>query len=326
MGSRKPTDRQLVESAGFKFVSIPAGKLRRYWSIQNLWDILLIKAGFFVSLWLIMRYRPDRIFIKGGYVGVPMGLSAWLLHRPIILHESDARMGLANKLLMPIAKWVCVAFPPDSYNLPKSYTPKLVHTGIPLSEIFYQADISNNIGIPLTDSKPIILVIGGSQGAHAINQAIKEALPELVQDYQVFHLTGKADFMGLKTWAEAERFRNYNLFENLTNEQVAYLMRKASVIISRAGATAIAEVSASARPVILIPLPESANDHQLRNAEYLASKGAAIVIEQGKLNPEVLQDWIFKILNSDLGSRLIFNIKQITQKGSAEAIAELILQ
>jgi len=326
VGSRKITDRQLVESAGFKFKSIPAGKLRRYWTLQNLWDILATGVGFFISLGLIIQFWPDRIFIKGGYVGVPMGLAAWLLRRPIILHESDARIGLANKLLMPLAKWVCVAFPYDSYNLPKSYTTKLIHTGIPLSEIFYQSEISNNTGIPLNDNKPMILVIGGSQGARAINQVIKTILPNLVQNYLIFHLAGKTDFASIKEWAEAERFRNYYLFENLPNEQIAYLMRRAAIIISRAGATAIAEIAASARPVILVPLPESANNHQLRNAEYLADRGAAILVRQEDFIPEVIQEWIFKILNSDLGSRLVFNIKQITQKGASEKIAELILQ
>lgn len=325
MGSHRPTDREAVEAAGFKFVGIPAGKLRRYWAWQNFIDSFKILSGIIAAKGLIWKFRPDKIFIKGGYVGVPVGIAAWLSRRPIIIHESDACMGLANRLLMPLAKWICVSFPADSYRVPKAYASKLIHTGIPLSEIFYQSEISNNTGIPFSTHKPFLLILGGSQGARAINQIVQGLLADWVQDYQVLHLAGKHDFADIKQWAEAEHFRNYYLFESLPNEQVAYLMRQAAVIISRAGATTIAEVAASARPVILIPLPGSASNHQVKNAEYLAAKGAAVVLEQATLTPEILQERIFKILNSDLGPRLVFNLKQVAKKDAAEKIAELIL-
>lgn len=325
MGSRNKADRETVEAAGFKFVSIPAGKLRRYWDWQNLVDGFKILSGIATAKGIIWRFHPDKIFIKGGFVGVPVGVAAWLFRRPIIIHESDSKMGLANRLLMPLARWICVSFPPDSYHIPKAQTRKLIHTGIPLSEIFYQSEISNNTGIPFSTHKPFLLILGGSQGARALNQIVKELLPDWVQDYQVLHLAGKTDFAEIKQWAEDEHFRNYYLFESLPNEQVAYLMRQAAVIISRAGATTIAEIAASAKPTILIPLPGSASNHQVQNAEYLAAKGAAVVIEQADLTPAILQERIFKILQSDLGPRLVFNLKQIAQKDAAEKIADLIL-
>ena len=325
VGSRKPVDQETVEAAGFKFVGIPAGKLRRYFDWKNLADSFQTVAGLVVALSILIRFRPDKVFIKGGYVGVPVGVAAWMLRYPIILHESDSCVGLANRLLMPFSKWICVAFPINSYHLAKSTISKLIHTGIPLNEIFYQPEIGNNIGIPFTEQKPFILIIGGSQGAQAINQVIRKVLPDLVQDYQIFHIAGKTDFTELKQWAEEERFRGYYLFESLPNEQVAFLMRRSAVIISRAGATTIAEIAASSRPAILVPLPKSAGNHQLKNAEFLAAQGAAVMIEQAELTPEVLQERIFKILNSDLGPRLVFNIKQITQRDAADKIAQLIL-
>ena len=278
-----------------------------------------------MAMGIIIRFWPDKVFIKGGYVGVPAGLVAWILRRPMIIHESDSRIGLANRFLMPFAKWVCVAFPLDAYRVSRISAKKLVHTGIPLNEVFYQSELSNNTGIPFSGNKPFILVMGGSQGAQAINQVVKTALPDLIQDYQVLHLAGAHDFAELKGWAGTERFRNYYLFESLPNEQVAYLMRRAAVIISRAGATTIAEIAASARPAILIPLPGSASNHQLHNAEYLVAKGAAVMLEQDELTPAILQERIFKILNSDLGLRLVFNIKSITQKDADIKIADLIL-
>jgi len=325
VGSRKAADREAVEAAGFKFVGISAGKLRRYFAWQNLADGFKTLIGVVAAKGIIWRFRPDKIFIKGGYVGVPVGIAAWILRKPIIIHESDCRIGLANRLLMSFAKWVCVAFPVDSYHVSPQLMKKFVHTGIPLNEIFYQSEINNNTGIPFSDHKPFILIMGGSQGARAINQVVQKLLPDWVQDYQVLHLAGSHDFAEIKSWAEAERFRNYYLFETLPNEQVAFLMRKAAIIISRAGATTIAEIAASARPVILIPLPGSASNHQLKNAEYLAAKGAAVMIEQAELTPEFLQECIFKILNSDLGPRLVFNIKSITQKDASDKIARLIL-
>ena len=325
VGSQNPADREAVEAAGFKFVGIPAGKLRRYFAWQNLWDSFKILLGVIFAKGIILKFRPDKVFIKGGYVGVPVGVAAWLSGKPIILHESDAQIGLANRFLIPLAKWICVAFPKDSYHLSANLVKKLVHTGIPLHEIFYQPTIANNTGIPFSEARPVILIIGGSQGARAINQIIQTALPDLVQNYQVIHLAGKNDFSELKAWAETERFRNYYLFESLSNEQVAYLMRRAAVIISRAGATAIAEIAASARPAVLVPLPGSANDHQFKNAEYVAAKGAAVMVEQAEFSRAVLQELIFKILNSDLGHRLVFNIKSLMQKDADIKIADLIL-
>lgn len=326
VGSLKLSDRKQVTAAGLKFIGIPAGKLRRYWDWQNFVDIFKTIAGFFVALSIIIRFWPDRVFIKGGYVGVPVGLAARLLGRPIVIHESDSHMGLANRMLLPFAKVVCVAFPVDSYKLSRLYSNRLVHTGIPLNEIFYSSEIFNNVGVVLPDNRPILLVLGGSQGAHVVNQTIKTTLSQLLRDYIVIHLTGSHDFTELKEWALAERFRNYFLFESLPNEQVAYLMKKSALVISRSGATTIAEMAAIGKPAILVPLPGSAGEHQLHNAEYLSQHGAAVVIEQDNFTPDTLLESIFKILNSDLGPRLVFNIKSMTQKGAGDKIADLILQ
>ncbi|MFH1088658.1 MAG: UDP-N-acetylglucosamine--N-acetylmuramyl-(pentapeptide) pyrophosphoryl-undecaprenol N-acetylglucosamine transferase [Patescibacteria group bacterium] len=326
VGSLNGMDRDQVVAAGFKFVGVPAGKLRRYWDWQNLADVFKIISGFFVALSIILRFWPDRVFIKGGYVGVPVGFAARLLGRSLIIHESDSHMGLANRILLPFAKVAGVAFPVDSYKLSRLYNKRLIHTGIPLNEIFYDSTIPNNIGLVLPDNRPMLLVLGGSQGAHTVNQIIKTALPQLLRDYTVVHLTGSHDFAELKAWAQNERFRNYFLFESLPNEQVAYLMKKSVLIISRSGATTIAEIAAIGKPVILVPLPGSASEHQLHNAEYLSKHGAAVMIEQDNLSEDVLQELIFKILNSDLGPRLVFNIKSMAQKEAGDQIADLILQ
>lgn len=326
VGSLRVADREQVVAAGFKFVGIPAGKLRRYWDWHNFIDIFKTIGGVFASISIIVRFWPDRVFIKGGYVGVPVGLAARLLGRPIVMHESDSHMGLANRMLLPFAQEICVAFPVDSYKLSRLYSKRLIHVGIPLNEIFYDNEIPNNIGVVLPDNKQILLVLGGSQGAHMVNRTIKTALPQLLRDYTVVHLTGSHDFAELKDWALDERFRNYFLFESLPNEQVAYLMKRSALVVSRSGATTIAEMAAIGKPAILVPLPGSAGEHQLHNAEYLSQHGAAVMVEQDNFTSDVLQESIFKILNSDLGPRLVFNIKSMTQKDAGDKIADLILQ
>lgn len=325
IGSTKKADRTLVDAAGFDFVAIPAGKLRRYFDFQNFIDIFKTIAGFFVASWYIVRFWPDRVFVKGGFVGVPVGIAAWLFRRPLIIHESDVKVGLANRILMPLASWVCLSFPLDGYNLSPAVYKKSIHTGLPINSIFYEKEIENNIGIPLSPSYPLILVIGGSQGASAINTVIRASLPSLVQNYQIFHISGKGDFDELKDWAEVERFRNYFLFSGLSNDQIAFLMRKAAIVISRAGATAISEIAASAKPAILVPLPGSASNHQEANADYLEEKQAAIVVDQENLNTEIMQEIFAKVLGSDLGHRLIFNIKSLSSPESAVNIASLVI-
>lgn len=326
LGSLRGNDRKLVTEAGIKFIGIPAGKWRRYFDLRNLGDVLVTLVGFVTSLFTIIFFWPDRVFIKGGYVGVPVGLAAGLLRRPLVLHESDTVMGAANRVLAPLARKICVSFPIEAYGGNKRISRKLLFTGVPVNEVFYDKTIGKLV-IPLTDKKPLLLVTGGSQGAHAINQLIHGSLPQLLRDYQVVHQTGALDYAAAQSWKESSGVsRDYYPVDFLPNTQIASLVKRASVIVSRSGATAIAEMAAVGRAAILIPLPGSANDHQYHNAKYLSDKGAAVLLPQAEATPEVLLERIERVVRSDMGKRLAFNIRELAKPDAAERIAGELLK
>lgn len=311
-----------MREAGFRFLAIPAGKWRRYFDFRNLLDIFITIAGFFSAFVTIITFWPDKVFIKGGYVGVPVGLAAWILRRPIIIHESDSVMGMANRVLFRFAEQVFVSFPIDAY-LPE-LKDKLIYTGVPINELFYSKEVGD-LNIELVEDKPLVLIVGGSQGARAINNIVKSILPQLLEKYQVVHLSGNLDYDSLKELSERIGDKNYHLVNSLPNTQMASLMKKATMIISRAGATAISEIAAVEKPAILIPLKGSANNHQYRNAEYLAKKEAVLMVSQDKVDAEELLKAIQKMINSDLGKRLAFNMATFAKSDATHKITELLL-
>jgi UDP-N-acetylglucosamine--N-acetylmuramyl-(pentapeptide) pyrophosphoryl-undecaprenol N-acetylglucosamine transferase len=326
VGSLKGTDRALVTEAGIKFIGVPAGKWRRYFDLRNLIDIVVTLVGFITALFVVIFFWPDRVLIKGGYVGVPVGLAAWILGRKLILHESDAVMGVANRVLAPLARKICVSFPLEAYENNKRLLRKLVFTGVPVNSMFYDKTIGQ-IDLSLNDKKPVILVTGGSQGAHAINQLIQGSLPQLLSEYQVVHQTGTADYAAAQSLkASSDLGRDYYPIDLVPNTQMSSLMKRAAVIISRAGATAAFEIAAVARPAILIPLPGSANNHQYANAKYLSDKGAAALLLQSEATPAVLAERIERVVRSDMGKRLAFNIRELANLAAAEQIATEILK
>ncbi|OGB74107.1 undecaprenyldiphospho-muramoylpentapeptide beta-N-acetylglucosaminyltransferase [candidate division Kazan bacterium RBG_13_50_9] len=320
LGSLKLGDRSLATEAGFRFIGVPAGKWRRYFDLRNVVDILITLAGIIVAFLIVLFFWPDRIFIKGGYVGLPVGIAAWLLRRPIILHESDAVMGTANRMLMKFARQVCVSFPLEVYPRSK----KLVYTGVPVNELFFSKEVGD-LPVKLREDMPLVLVIGGSQGARAVNKLVRGAAEELAKHYQIVHLAGGLDYATLHRWLAGSEVHNYYLFDFLPSTKIATLTKKAAVVISRAGATVIAEIAAVGRPAILIPLPGAANNHQYLNAKYLADRGAAVLLEQSSATPGLLIEKVNKIIGSDLGKRLSFNITAFSKKDASARIAELLL-
>ncbi len=324
VGSLKATDKRLVSNAGYGFIGIPTGKWRRYFDLRNILDIFTFFIGFVFSLFIIIFYWPNKVFIKGGYVGLPVGLAAWLLRRKIILHESDAVMGVANKMLMRFADKICVSFPPDLYKLPDNIKSKMVYTGVPVNDVFYSKELGST-NVSLDSDKPLIMVVGGSLGARAINLIIKKTADKLLDKYQIVHLSGKLDYPMLKQWSDNLDLNNYHLFDFLPSTQVASFMKQADLIISRAGATAIAEISAVAKPNILIPLKGSANNHQYYNALYLDNQEASVMIKQDDLNSELLLNSVDKIIDSDLNKRLSFNIATFSKTDASAQIAGILL-
>lgn len=317
VGSGLEMEKEAAKKLDIRYKSILSGKLRRYFHWQNFIAPFKILLGFFQSLAIILSFRPRVIFAKGGYVTFPVVLAGWLMRISIIIHESDVVMGLANRWEAKMAKKVCLGFPVENYrHLPLN---KIVYTGNPLRKEFLQKD--TRYKIQDRNKLPTILIIGGSQGARFINQSIASLLDKLTKKYYIIHIAGKNDYQ----WLKKNSWPNYELYD--FTDKVLELMEKADLIISRAGANTLAEISILAKPSILIPLPTGASNHQGENAKVYEKNNAAVVVSESGLTPESLKDIIERLLEDkkmlmEIGNRA----KELSQPNASEAIAEEIIK
>jgi len=280
------------------YIYCPAGKLRRYFSIQNFFDIFRTFAGFFVAVWKLYVIYPDVIFSKGSYTAVPILLAAKVLRIPVVIHESDTTPGKANKLAEKVARYIAVSYEEAAAFFPIE---KTALTGIPLRTELKQRleDPFSIIGIP--NDKPLIYVTGGSSGAERLNDIILESLTELLPHYRIFHQTGP-QLEVVQTTAQSllqgtTLSSDYYVADSIPVQTVSALMQAASVVITRAGSTTLFELAYFGKPAIIIPIPEDVSRDQRTNAYSYARDGGAIVIEEHNLNPHLLTQEINSIMN-----------------------------
>ncbi len=285
MGSYDGIEKKLMEDFDIPYFGIATGKFRRYFDPKNFSDPFRVMKGVREAKKYLKEIRPDVVFSKGGFVSVPVVRAAGSLGIPCIIHESDMTPGLANKLCIPVAKKVCCNFPETFSMLPAS---KAVLTGSPIRQEL--ASGSKEAGYKLcgfNSSKPVIMVIGGSLGSAAINQAVRDVLPELLKDFQVVHLCGKEKIDNLLLTTEG-----YKQFEYIKSE-LKDLFAIADIVISRAGANAISELLALKKPNILIPLPAAnSRGDQVLNAKSFESQGFSIVIDEDDLTNKLFLEKI----------------------------------
>ncbi len=284
IGTEKGIERTLVKNiAGVTYHAVSAGKLRRYFSVQNFADPFRVLKGMFQAAELVKRLKPDVIFSKGGFVSVPVVAGGRLNGVPVLLHESDMSPGLANKLCAPHAKKICVAFEDTLEHIKDN---KGLFTGTPIRAELYNGDAGKGFKLcGFTERKPTLLVMGGSLGAKAINDAVAEALPQLLKRFNVVHLCGKGK-------ADERAFPGYKQFEYL-EEDLPDVFALADIVVSRAGANAVFEFLALKKPALLIPLPKaSTRGDQLLNAGYFKKRGFAMVAEQETLDTHKLLDCV----------------------------------
>jgi UDP-N-acetylglucosamine--N-acetylmuramyl-(pentapeptide) pyrophosphoryl-undecaprenol N-acetylglucosamine transferase len=329
IGSGAEMEKQIMAEENIPTKFVISGKMRRYFSLQNFVDFFKVPVGFVQSLWILLRFMPDVIFSKGGYVAVPIVLAGWIYRIPILMHESDSAPGIANQFLSKFANRIAVAYPSAQQYFPAE---KTALVGNPIRFQVTQGDpliLRQELGF--TQSRKTLLILGGSQGSQIINEAIIKILPQLLQHFQVIHQTGKehyenvireAAIMGVKAGHEgyyATPFMNANKLRD------AFAL--SDLVISRAGATFITEIAANGKPAILIPISQSANDHQRMNAYALAQIGAALVLEETNLGEHILLEKINHILNdSDLQQTMIEKIKTFYHPSAAEVIANGIIE
>ncbi len=315
IGSYNGMEKDLIEQFGIPYHGISTGKLRRYFSVQNFTDPFRVVKGLHEAKKLVKILKPDIIFSKGGFVSVPVVLAAKSCHVPAIIHESDMTPGLANKLSIPSASKVCCNFPETLEHLPEG---KAVLTGSPIRQELLSGDRYRALEfLHFTDDKPVIMVVGGSLGAVAVNEAVRSILPKLLKSYQVIHLCGKG-----KLDSSLDGLKGYAQFEYI-KEELRHLFALTDIVISRAGANAICELLALHKPNLLIPLSANASrGDQILNARSFERQGFSIVLEEEELTDELL----LKSVNELYANResYIETMKNSSQQNSIDTIIDLI--
>lgn len=315
IGSYEGIEKKLISDFGIPYYGVSTGKLRRYFDPKNFTDPFRVIKGFSEAKKLLKQIKPDVVFSKGGFVSVPVVRAAAGLKIPCIIHESDMTPGLANKLCIPVATKVCCNFPETLEAIPND---KAVLTGSPIREELMQGDrIAGLSYCGFSAEKPVIMVIGGSLGAGAINKVVRSALPQLLEKYQIVHVCGKDKMDNLLLTTEG-----YKQFEYVKSE-LKDLFAMADVVISRAGANAICELLALKKPNILIPLPAtSSRGDQINNAKSFEQQGYSVVIDEDDLTESYLVQKVSEVLSEK--EKYIAQMEKSTQLSSIRHITDLI--
>jgi UDP-N-acetylglucosamine--N-acetylmuramyl-(pentapeptide) pyrophosphoryl-undecaprenol N-acetylglucosamine transferase len=291
IGTEHGPERDLIAEYGIPFFTIMSGKLRRYFSIWNFFDIFRIFFGFFQSLFFLWQKKPDIVITAGGFVSVPLHFAAFMLAIPAWVHQQDAQVGLANKIM--------------------SYTAKKVTTALLDTQLFFTENKTEWIGNPVRDlsvkninksrgkfgipaDAPVILAMGGGTGSSNINNLIMEALPKWPREWHVIHLVGRERPRALQERATGV-FTNYHVYQFLKEEMKdAYAI--ADVVITRAGFATITELAALGKPAIILPI---AGTHQDVNAKLLSDNQAAIVLDEKTDNGLKLARIVANLVDSE---------------------------
>ncbi len=314
------------------FIRIPAGKVRRYASIENVTDVFVTLSGILTALVTLFRLYPDVVVSKGGYASVPTVIAAWILRIPIVIHESDAKPGRANLFASKFATKIAIAFDSAAVYFPAKVQSRIARTGIPIRKALMRVETEGaRQYLELESGIPTIFVLGGSQGAVKINETILSALPELVAFANVIHQTGTANFKSVEGVSEvvlaknphADRYHPINYLDQVSMQRAAGI---ADIVISRAGANSIAEIGLWKKPAILIPIPESVSHDQRTNAYSYARTGAAVVIEEQNLASHLFVAEIERITKDpELSKRMGAAAEGFTDPDAGRILAREVL-
>jgi len=289
IGSQNGVEKKLAEDAGIAFRGIPAGKLRRYFSLRNVSDIGRIISAVFAAVRILKKEKPAFLFSKGGFVSVPPVVAARLCGIPSYTHESDFDPGLATRINLVFCEKVLVSFADTVDFLPARFRQKAIVTGNPVRRAIYDADARRGRRYLGCDpSTQVILVLGGSQGSSFINGLIAASLDRLVPRFFVVHQTGAQDY-------SPSTLRNY-LPAAFFSAELPDIIAAADLVICRSGANTLAELAALGRPSILIPLSSGSRGDQLRNAEVFRARGAAHVLQEGEATADTLLSMVCALL------------------------------
>ena len=319
-----------------KIEKIFAGKLRRYHNVsflhrladiptllRNFGDFFAIGLGFFQSLIKLVIWRPQVVFCKGGFVCLPVGYAAAFLRIPLVIHDSDAHPGLTNRLLARFATFIATGAPLEHYNYPEK---KARFVGIPTKPEFRRyneeekTETKKSFG--LESHLPLLVVIGGGLGAKRINDALLTLAPQLITHMSVVHISGVKQYKELEQ--KVPKHPHYKLIAFIS-ESMGHLLGAADVVISRAGASSMAELAAVGASVIMVP--SSVLSDQQKNAKVFADARAAVVADEKRFtsDPQLLFEEIERLLNNhSLRQQLSINLSKLVMPGAAKDMADLI--
>ncbi len=296
-----PYNKSVLFKNGIEFIQAPSGKIRRYFSIMNFFDAFKTFVGIIKAIWQLYNIFPDLVFGKGGYSSFPTLFAARLLGIPVIIHESDSKPGRVNAWAGKFAKRIAISYPDAAKYFPKE---KVALTGNPIRK---SISIPQKTGahefLKLKKDIPTILILGGSQGANKINNAILNILPELVKKYQIIHQTGKNNFEEVKNTARvilenSSQKDNYRPFAYLNDLALKMSAGISKLVISRAGSS-IFEIAIWGLPSIIIPIPEEISHDQHSNAFTYARSGACLVVEEKNLSSHMLMSTIDRLMEDE---------------------------
>ncbi|MBI2050118.1 MAG: UDP-N-acetylglucosamine--N-acetylmuramyl-(pentapeptide) pyrophosphoryl-undecaprenol N-acetylglucosamine transferase [Candidatus Staskawiczbacteria bacterium] len=313
----------------FKIKTIISGKIRRYFSYQNILDILFkIPFGFLQSIFLILSIHPDLVFSKGGSGSISVTQSAKLLRIPVFLHESDISPGLSNRITSGWARKIFVSFPKTEYF----DSQKAILVGNPIRKELLEGD-NKTAGelFDITFQKPVILFLGGSQGAEALNNFVLNILNDFLKEFELIHVCGRNNLEQVMAEAQvvidSDLVKYYHPVGFLDEEKIKHALKVADLVIARAGSGSIFEVAAVGKPSVLVPLPSSVANHQAKNAYAYSQTGAALVVEQDNLTRNFFLDKVHNMfLHPDKLEKMKEEALRFSKPLAARAIAREILE
>lgn len=324
-----PYNPSVLFENGIIFKATSAGKIRRYFSILNFFDVFRTFFGVIGAVWKLYNIYPDVVFGKGGYASFPTLFAARLLRIPVVIHESDSVPGRVNKWAGKFAKKIAISYAEAAKYFPKE---KVAFTGNPIrEELMIPLKTGAHEFLKLEENTPVIFILGGSQGSQKINDAIIDALPKLVEKYQIIHQTGKNNFALVSETAEVvlgdnPNKKRYKIFDYLNVLGIRMAAGAASIIISRAGST-LFEIASWAVPSIIIPITDSNGDHQRKNAFAYARSGSCIVVEESNLSANIIVSEIDYIMSHpEKRELMIRSAKNFFKPEASKKIAHEILE
>ncbi|NQV88400.1 MAG: UDP-N-acetylglucosamine--N-acetylmuramyl-(pentapeptide) pyrophosphoryl-undecaprenol N-acetylglucosamine transferase [Parcubacteria group bacterium] len=326
--SNSPYNAGTLFDNSITFKKNSAGKIRRYFSILNFFDLFKTFWGVLGSLWEVFNIYPDVVFSKGGYASFPALFAAKVFRIPVVIHESDSVPGRVNLWAGKFAEKIAVSYPEAAEYFPKE---KVAYTGNPVrKELIQPLKTGAREFLKLEDNTPVLFILGGSLGSQIINETIVDALPRLVERFEVIHQVGRKNLKQVTERASVMLRDNphenrYKPFDYLNVLGMRMAAGAANIVISRAGST-IFEIASWKIPSIIIPITDTNGDHQRKNAFAYARSGACVVVEEENLSANILVSEINRLMDSSTGREAMKKgTESFNHPDAAEKIAKEIL-